>query len=280
MNLRDELNDLVKKRDRIVESITKNSEDLYKRRKEILERMLRVQKGLKGSVCPDWCLDDVNDAINRVEDFRNATAFENDPKGYAEHFDPTGKTAGILAASGAVAGTAVGFGGPAAAMAIATLFGTASTGTAIGALSGAAATNAALAWLGGGAVAAGGAGIAGGTALISLFAPAGLVVGGAFLLTAGWKYYKQRKQEAEEISAIIPVLKEDVERLDKVHEQLHRLRWNVILWMNEDKVKEIWDVFKDPSQRDVINKWLDDNDNVNKLSNMISKAMYYINYRI
>ena len=57
------------------------------------------------------------------------------------------------------------------------LLGAASTGTAISGLSGAAATNATLAWLGGGAVAAGGGGIAVGTAVLG-----GIVIGPALLV--------------------------------------------------------------------------------------------------
>ena len=73
--------------------------------------------------------------------------------------------AGSLA-GGAVAGTAGGalaaFGAYGAAQALAF----ASTGTAISALSGAAATNATLAFFGGGSLAAGGLGMAGGTAVL------------------------------------------------------------------------------------------------------------------
>lgn len=56
--------------------------------------------------------------------------------------------------------------------------GTASTGTAIGTLSGAAATNATLAWFGGGSLAAGGGGMALGTAVLG-----GVVVGPAVLVS-------------------------------------------------------------------------------------------------
>ncbi len=59
------------------------------------------------------------------------------------------------------------------------LLGTASTGTAIGTLSGIAAQNATLAWLGGGSLAAGGMGIAGGTAVLGgIVAAPVLLVGG------------------------------------------------------------------------------------------------------
>ena len=68
---------------------------------------------------------------------------------------------------------------PSAAMAIASTFGTASTGTAIATLYGAASTTSSLAWLGGGALAAGGGGMASGSAFLALAGPAGLVVGSA-----------------------------------------------------------------------------------------------------
>lgn len=86
--------------------------------------------------------------------------------------------AGSLA-GGAVAGTAGGalaaFGAYGAAQALAF----ASTGTAISALSGAAATNATLAFFGGGSLAAGGLGMAGGTAVLGGFVagPALMVMG-------------------------------------------------------------------------------------------------------
>ena len=84
--------------------------------------------------------------------------------------------AGLLA-GGAVAGTAGGalaaFGAYGAAQALAF----ASTGTAIASLSGAAATNATLAFFGGGSLAAGGLGMAGGTAVLG-----GLVAGPALMV--------------------------------------------------------------------------------------------------
>lgn len=80
------------------------------------------------------------------------------------------------AAGGAALGAVTAFGAYGATMTLAT----ASTGTAISALSGAAATNATLAWLGGGAIAAGGGGIALGTAVLGgLVAAPALAVFGA-----------------------------------------------------------------------------------------------------
>lgn len=83
-------------------------------------------------------------------------------------------------------GTSVGAGvGAASAIySLAGAVGTASTGTAIASLSGAAATDAALAWLGGGALAAGGGGIALGTAVIGgLVAGPAVLVSGFFIAT-------------------------------------------------------------------------------------------------
>lgn len=76
--------------------------------------------------------------------------------------------------SGALAGVAA-YGG-------AMTFASASTGTAISALSGAAASNATLAWFGGGSLAAGGAGMAGGTLVLGgIVAGPVLAVGGLVL---------------------------------------------------------------------------------------------------
>lgn len=83
----------------------------------------------------------------------------------------------VSMAGGGVAGTAGGalaaFGAYGAAQALAC----ASTGTAIASLSGVAATNATLAFFGGGSLAAGGLGMAGGTAVLG-----GLVAGPALLV--------------------------------------------------------------------------------------------------
>ena len=110
------------------------------------------------------------------------------------------------AGAGLIAGASVAFMAPTAAMWVATTFGTASTGVAISTLSGAAATNAALAWLGGGALAAGGGGIASGTAFLALAGPVGWSIAGATLLSSilifTTKKTKLNKQKNEEILAI------------------------------------------------------------------------------
>ncbi|MGY1777749.1 helix-turn-helix domain-containing protein [Geodermatophilus sp. SYSU D00804] len=99
------------------------------------------------------------------------------------------------AAAGAAVGGAAGAATAYAAFTAAVTWGTASTGVAISGLSGVAASNAALALLGGGTLAAGGAGIAGGSALLT-----GLVAGPAVLLALGgvvWAARRNRQQRQE-----------------------------------------------------------------------------------
>ena len=97
--------------------------------------------------------------------------------------------AGVLIGglSGAAAGTAGGFAAAGATTAAVMALGTASTGTAIASLSGVAATNATLAALGGGALAAGGGGMALGSAVLGgATLGVGLLVGGIiFGITGG-----------------------------------------------------------------------------------------------
>lgn len=117
----------------------------------------------------------------------------------------TGAGASILAGAGVAAFM------PTAAMAVATTFGVASTGTAISALSGAAATNAALAWLGGGALAAGGGGMASGTALLTMAGPIGWAVGAFMLASTGVYSYSKNKKIAEEAIE----KRKNIEKLDR-----------------------------------------------------------------
>ncbi len=74
----------------------------------------------------------------------------------------------------------------------------ASTGTAISTLSDAAATSAKLAWRGGRALAAGGKGMAGGSALLALTGPVGWAIGGTALVGSGIFLNRRNKKAAEE----------------------------------------------------------------------------------
>jgi len=89
-----------------------------------------------------------------------------------------------------------------AATGIATKIGVASTGTAIATLSGAAAKNALLAWFGGGSIAAGGGGIALGTAILGGLVVAPVVaIGGFGLKKRGEKALTEAKKIQAELSA-------------------------------------------------------------------------------
>lgn len=107
----------------------------------------------------------------------------------------------VAVAAGVAGGAAVASIAPTVAMWVATTFGTASTGTAISSLSGAVATKAALAWLGRGALSAGGAGIAGGKALLALAGPIGWGISGAATAVSVAMLGHKNKQIAEEAIA-------------------------------------------------------------------------------
>ena len=140
-------------------------------------------------------------------------------------------TAGV----GVTGGLAVTSLAPSAAMWVATTFGTASTGTAISALSGAAANSAALAWLGGGSIAAGGAGVTGGQALLALAGPIGWSIAGATLLTSiillsnnKRKIDKEKKDEIERIKTNTGKIVEQSNSIKILLEENNALYVNIV----------------------------------------------------
>jgi transcriptional regulator with XRE-family HTH domain len=109
-------------------------------------------------------------------------------------------SSGVVAAvlggvGGAAAGAAAGGAAAYATYTAAAMFGTASTGAAIPGLSGVAATNATLALLGGGPLAAGGAGVKGGTMLLRsiVAAPAALLAVGGLV----WMAHRTKQKQAD-----------------------------------------------------------------------------------
>lgn len=140
-------------------------------------------------------------------------------------------TAGV----GVTGGLAVTSLAPSATMWVATTFGTASTGTAISALSGAAANSAALAWLGGGSIAAGGAGVTGGQALLALAGPIGWSIAGATLLTSiillsnnKRKIDKEKKDEIEKIKTNTGKIVEQSNSIKILLEENNALYVNIV----------------------------------------------------
>lgn len=139
------------------------------------------------------------------------------PEYSPEELEKASVGAGVLLGglSGAALGTAGGFAAAGATTAAVMALGTASTGTAIASLSGVAATNATLAALGGGAVAAGGGGMALGSAILGgATLGVGLLVGGIIFSITGSSIsgkaeeaYHQMKEAEKKINKTCDYLK-------------------------------------------------------------------------
>ena len=204
-----------------------SAQQLYALRKESLRSLIALESyvsGLEG--CPNSIREGAKRALEYADAIREAWDFENAP--HAVNAE-TGNAADASMMAAAVAGGATALGGSAAAMAIATTFGTASTGAAISSLGGAAAANAALAWLGGGTLAAGGAGISGGAALLGMFGPIGWgiagVAGVALVVSSTFKKKKNDKaiQEIKQYSqACDDLLSKINQTINSIHEIHHR----------------------------------------------------------
>ena len=168
----------------LLDTVQEHTAYLYEERKNCVKQLQGFQAAVsKIQNCPVAVTKSCERALESAS--KIADAWEAEDQGIAngpESLKDNSKMAGIIGTSGALAGSLTAAFGPSTLMALATTFGTAGTGTAISALSGAAATNAALAAIGGGTVAAGGAGIAGGTFILGLMGPIGLGIAGVTIL--------------------------------------------------------------------------------------------------
>lgn len=155
----------------------------------------------------------VNSIANHPKEFEKIVAdirFEyqkfHQTEEYMKESCQAAAQSGAGIAAGILGGASVAGAAPTAAMWIATTFGKASTGRAISTLSGIAAKKAALAWLGGGTLTAGGAGAAGGQALLALAGPVGWGISGittaASIATLGIKNKKIASKMIEEAKNI------------------------------------------------------------------------------
>lgn len=145
-----------------------------------------------------------SDTIERIQNRPNFEEYNKCgvelPKYNKEELEKVSVGAAIILGGlgGAAVGTAGGFAAAGATTAAVMALGTASTGTAIATLSGAAATNATLAALGGGALAAGGGGMALGSAILGgATLGVGLLVGGIIFNITG-SGLSEKADEAEE----------------------------------------------------------------------------------
>lgn len=166
--------------------------------------------------------DTFSDIIEKIQGRPEFKVYKRDgvklPDYVAEELKKVSAGAGVLLGGigGATVGTAGGFAAAGATTSAVIALGTASTGTAISSLSGVAATNATLAALGGGSIAAGGGGMALGTAVLGgATLGVGLLVGGIIFNVTGSKLsnradeaYKQAKRTEEEVNRIVGYLDE------------------------------------------------------------------------
>lgn len=122
------------------------------------------------------------------------------------------------------------------ATALATSVGVASTGTAISGLSGAAASSATLAWLGGGSLAAGGGGMALGTAVLGGIAvgPA-LAIGGFMLAGEGEKALTKAREYEAEVSIQVADIEKARDFLPQVNKRITELS-DLVLSLNDRAV--------------------------------------------
>ncbi len=164
----------------------------------------------------------------------NVTLPKYDPEKIKEVSVAAGAVAGAL--GGAAAGTAGGFAAAGATTAAVMALGTASTGTAIATLSGAAATNATLAALGGGALAAGGGGMALGSAILGASTlGVGLLVGGIIFNFTGGKLSDKADEAWYQV-------KEETEKVEKICTYLDELKDTAGDYIDSlKKVKRVYD---------------------------------------
>ncbi len=167
--------------------------------------------------------DSFSDMIEKIQNRPEFEPYNKDgvklPKFDKETIKEVSVGAGVLMGGlgGAAIGTAGAFAASGATTAAVMALGTASTGTAIASLSGAAATNATLAALGGGAIAAGGGGMALGTAIL------GATTLGVGLLAGGLIFNATGRKLSEKTSEARKQMLEAEERIDKIcyyYEQL------------------------------------------------------------
>lgn len=217
IDLDDQLHNAVNRYNAVYAEFENNGSEILRQRERSVDLLENVEN-LVNSIA--------NHPKNFEADFKEIQFYKKEFKDvcdYAKKELDAAKKSMAGVGAGVVGGMAVASLAPSAAMWVATTFGTASTGTAISTLSGAAATNAALAWLGGGAAAAGGGGMASGTAFLAMAGPVGWTIGGATLLASialfANKKIKLGKEKKEEIEGVL----RNVESISEVNVKMQSL---------------------------------------------------------
>ena len=204
--------------------------DLEKKRKNTNIYFIRLGK-LKANIFSKnikFLVDEIRkrkDSSSKIKGYQESIEELNLPNLEKMVLNSLELESGLL--SGATSGALAGLG----AYGSVGLLATASTGTAIASLSGAAATNATLAWLGGGSLAAGGLGMAGGTAVLGGFVagPAIAITGLMMASKAEEALTKARAYEAEvdkkiaemkEMSAVLDGLQANAKEMMNTLERL------------------------------------------------------------
>ena len=208
------------------ETISSDSITLFEYRKDSVRSIQRVKSYIdRLKNCPLEIQKGIAKALSYTENFRETMQWEIDAEqSYSVSSSSIkGANACNIGIGGVAAGATIATMGPTAAMAIATTFGTDSTRVAISSLRGIAATNAALAWLGRGAIAAGGAEMVGGSALLALAGPIGWGLAGVAALGTSVKMRSSNSKAIDEIEKLIHELNGKLEILKPKHQKLLRL---------------------------------------------------------
>lgn len=212
------------------------------------------------------CVHDFSRFENLIERIQNRPDVGNYkiedvelPKYNNEELKDESVGAGILlGGAGSVAlGTFGGFAAAGATSAAVAALGTASTGATIASLSGAAATNATLAVLGGGTLAAGGGGVALGTAVLGAATfGVGLLVGGIIFNIVGSSLSDKVDETWNQMLKAEKAIEKVNEYLDELHGAASDYK-NIVKSINE-KYKYYYSVVKSIVDRDPdANNWTD-----------------------
>ena len=167
---------------------------------------------------------DIFEKIHNRPEFNAIVSDVELPKYNPQELKNVSIGAGVLLGGlgGAAMGTAGGFAAAGATTSAVMALGTASTGTAIASLSGAAATNATLAALGGGALAAGGGGMALGSAILGgATLGVGLLVGGIIFNVTGKKLSEKADEAWDQMLRAEKKIEEICEYLDSLQGQAY-----------------------------------------------------------